>query len=185
MADNDLIVSVLRMLQDQQKLTEKTSQLVENLTQDLSRLRGSSDQVGALQVRLESLEREAKNHLSDSKDCQERISRMLYALDGKREQNKDRIAELEKKHEIDMSKLRTELETVIETVTDKVGSKAEQTAEKQGKDIKENLQSFTEFKEKFAWQAGKFGAMAGIGMSILLFILKYLIESGHKLGGNP
>lgn len=180
---NDLIAEVLKMLQDQQKLTQKTGQLVESLTVDLSRLRGSSDQVGLLQARLDSLERECKNHVADSKTCQERVGKLIRELEVKREANKDRITDMEKKHEIDLSKMKAELEEVIEEAVERLRDKTAQRAEGQKKDIDENTKALSDFKEKIAWQAGKIGAVAGIGMSLALWLLKYLIEHGHKLGG--
>jgi len=163
--EKDLIVAVFEMIQDQQKVTRRTGQLLENLMIDLSKVRGASEQVAILAARIEEVERARKACEAGSKECKNNFCRMLDEQESKRELNKDKITGLELQHQKDIEAIRRELQTELlaEIVKLRLSMQLLTT-------------SLADYKEKMAWKAGGIGGTVALIVSLLMGLLAWFVQ---------
>jgi hypothetical protein len=160
-AERDILPTILTLLTKQQRITEHTSRLVENMVADVSRFREQSERLAIMTQKLDSLEKLAADFDKKRLDCIQNVAEQFRLLEEKREQNKDRIGLVEKQladriHEIELASLnrteddRKELEAMISNV-----------------------------RVNVATVAAKYGGVVAILVSLLVGLIQWALGHAH------
>lgn len=143
--------SISRIIQDQQRVSDKISKLIEALASDVGRMNEGTQKLAVLMTRVERLEAQVESHEEKRSACMDGVTERFAVADRKREENKDRITSLER----DVTQ---RLTVIKDTITDQ----------------------FSTMKEKAAYSAGKYGAVTALIVSIVTMILGWVISHAHK-----
>ena len=149
----------------QQKVSEQTNQLVESMLQDVRKAREQSERLAILANRVETLERAQTDWDRKRTECMVSVNEQLRDLEVKREQNKDKIYELEQSLLNRLSTLKSEVHSDLKSAVDPVGSVV------------------GELREKIAFSAGKYGAVVALVISMVMMLVQYLLT--HHTGVPP
>lgn len=153
---------VFQALRDSQKVTERTSNLIESVLKDVQRMREQSETLAVIKSRLDALETLVREREKGCGPCQKDLEDQIRDLDKRREENKDRIAEVERL-----------LATKIETVKEGLQAKMD-------KHEVESTGKFMTLSDKVSAQGGKYGAIASIVISLIFLALNWILHHGDK-----
>lgn len=154
---DDQIQAIYQLLLKQQRIGEDTTGLVDSIVKDLAKTREYGERLAIIASRLETLERVTNEWDRKRNDCSTAILQQLQAIEAKREQTKDRIAQLEST----MAREVGNCGDRIRLTTDSIISPLEKT--------------IGELREKTAFNAGKYGAVVALITSVLMMLLQYIL----------
>jgi len=162
---SDVLPAIFQLLKEQQRVSERTGELVESIVRDISRLREQSERVAILMNRMDAIENAMADFDEKRMACLENVAESFRMAEDKRERNKDKIVELGQKFSDQCAQIREQFSTKIQGIE---------------KDCSEKIRGLesqiTTTREKVAYSAGGYGAIAAILASLISFLLQHLIK---------
>ena len=167
------VSSLLRLVLEQQRAIKD---LIEDITKDIDHLKDKTDDISVIKARLESLEK-SQNICQNAKgECQLRIERTFNEIVQKREGLNSKIASVElelSKRINDQSKECTKgIELIRLELENKVGSKTKEIFDVI-KDIQIDIKGLS---KATSYEAGKYGGIVALIITIIMFLAKTLWE---------
>lgn len=157
--------AIFQLLKEQHRVSERTGELVESIVRDISRLREQSERVAILMNRMDGIEKAMGDFDEKRMACLENVAENFRMAEDKRERNKDKIVELGQKFFDQCIQIREQFSTKIQVIE---------------KDCSEKIRGLesqiTTTREKVAYSAGGYGAIAAILASLISFLLQHLIK---------
>jgi hypothetical protein len=137
------------LLEEHQRVAERTGDLVESLVQDLAKMKDQSERLAVMASRLDALERHVSESDKHCDICQKDIITQMKELERKREENKDKI---------------------IKVASDATAALQLHT--------KEATDAFTTIKVEMAKIAAKYAVGSGIAATTLWFLIQWVVKHG-------
>lgn len=158
----DILPTILTLLTKQQRITEHTSRLVESMVSDISRFREQSERFAIMSNKLDNLEKLAADFDKKRMDCLQNVAEQFRSMEDKREQNKDRIAEVEKR----LGERIYEIELALRDQADG--------------DRKEIDRIIGDVRVNVASVAARYGGVVAIIISLLVGLLQWALGHAHS-----
>ncbi len=158
----DLLQDILALLSRQQRVSEHTSHLVESMVGDVGRFREQSERLAILHNRIEAIERIVADFDRRRLDCIENVSEQFQRMDEKRENTKDRIAEIEKRLESRIYEIEL---TLRESSCD------------ERKDLEKMI---SDVRVDVATVAAKYGSVVAVVVSLVIALVQWAMGHAHK-----
>jgi hypothetical protein len=162
---SDILPAIFQLLQEQQRVSERTGELVESIVRDISRLREQSERIAILTNRMDGVEKAMEDFNEKRMACLENVAKSFRMADEKRERNKDKIIEISQQFSDQCIQIREQFSAKIQVIE---------------KDCSEKIRGLesqiTTTREKVAYSAGGYGAIAAILASLISFLLQHLIK---------
>lgn len=160
--DKELVAAVFRLLQDQNKLAEKTGNLLEAVLQDMHKYREQSERFIQLESKLDSIGKSFNGFEKRCKECASECEDRFKELEKRREENKDKITELTLVNANNFGVIKELLNEKLEKTKTEFAAKHEILA----KDV--------------ATTAGKYGGLVAVILSLLMMLLQWVITHAPK-----
>jgi len=151
---SDVLPAIFQLLKEQQRVSERTGELVESIVRDISRLREQSERIAILTNRMDGVEKAMEDFNEKRMACLENVAENFRMAEDKRERNKDKIVELGQRFSDQCAQIREHVATQIRGLESQI----------------------TTTREKVAYSAGVYGAIAAILASLISFLLQHLIK---------
>lgn len=176
LSETDPLPTIFNLLVKQQRVSEQTNRLIESMVSDVSKAREQSERLAILANRVENLERSSIEFDRRRTDCMASVVDQFRSLEAKREQNKDRIALLEQELTRQVLALKSEF-------TEKLQRSDEELRDKVDESVNPVESIVSELREKIAFNAGKYGGIVALVISILMMLIQWVIS--HPVAPKP
>lgn len=166
-SDGDSAIQTLfELAVKQQTVSEQTNRLVQSMLDDVRGAQQLGERLAILINRVETLER-------GRTECMSSVMAQLRDLDLKREQNKDKINQVEQDLSRQLSTLKTELHMELKRSDEELRDKVDETVDPVERVI-------GEMREKIAFNAGKYGGAVALIISLLMMLVQYVLTHPTK-----
>lgn len=165
----DPLPTIFQLLVKQQRVSEQTNRLVESMVSDVSKAREQSEKIAILSNRVENLERSMLDFDRRRTQCIASLVEQFRDLEMKREQNKDRICQVEQELTRQLLACKSDLAKEIQRSDEELRDRVDESVNPVEKII-------SELREKIAFNAGKYGAMVALVISILMMLIQWVIN---------
>jgi len=177
--EKDPLPTIFQLLVKQQRVSEQTNRLVESMVNDVSKAREQSEKIAILVNRVENLERSALEFDRRRTECVASVVEQFRDLEAKREQNKDRIAQLEQELTRQISSLKAEIGKEIQRSDEELRHGVEEAVRPIQKDV-------SDLREKIAYNGGKYGGIVALVISLIMMLIQWVISHPtHILKPGP
>lgn len=166
--DKDPLPTIFQLLIKQQRVSEQTNRLIESMVGDVSKAREQSERLAILINRVENLERGQVDFERRRTECMASVVEQFRDLDGKREQNKDKISQVEQSLLQQIATLKAEMQKDLKRSDEELRERVDQTVDPVEKLI-------GEMREKIAFSAGKYGGLVALIISLVAMLLQYVL----------
>lgn len=168
-SDSAAIQTLFQLIVKQQQVSEQTNRLVQDMLTDVRGAQNLGEKLAILSNRVENLER-------GRTECMGSVMAQLRDLDSKRELNKDRIAQVEQSCLQKLSSLKADLQRELQQSDEELRERVDQTVDPVEKLI-------GEMREKIAFNAGKYGGIVALVISLVTLLLQYILN--HPIPKQP
>lgn len=172
--EKDPLPTIFQLLVKQQRVSEQTNRLVESMVSDVGKAREQSERIAILANRVDTLERSAMEIERKRTECIASVVEQFRDLDSKREQNKDRIAQVEQDLTRQILALKSEFARELQRSDEELRDRVEES-------VNPVESVISELREKIAFNAGKYGGIVALVISILMMLIQWVIT--HPAGG--
>jgi len=156
------IQTLFQLALKQQAVGEQTNRLIQSMLDDIRGVQQSGEKLAILANRIETIERSCG-------ECKGSTLAQVRELDLKREANKDRISQVEQSCLQQVSALRSELHRGLQQADEQLRNKLDSSVGTVERVI-------SELREKVAFNAGKFGGIVALVISIVAMLLQYVLS---------
>lgn len=156
------IQTLFQLALKQQAVGEQTNRLMQSMLDDIRGVQQSGEKLAILANRIETIERSCG-------ECKGSMLAQVRELDLKREANKDRISQVEQSYLQQVSALRSELHRELQQADEQLRNKLDSSVGTVERVI-------SELREKVAFNAGKFGGIVALVISIVAMLLQYVLS---------
>jgi len=167
--EKDPLPHIFQLLLKQQRVSEQTQRLVESMVGDVSKAREQSEKIAIMANRIETLERSAVDFDRKRVECIASMVEQFRDLEGKREQNKDRINQVEQEMFRQIAQAKSELTKEMARSEEELRHSIEDAVDPLEKDM-------AGLREKIAHIAGKYGGIVALVISIVMMIVQWVIS---------
>lgn len=167
-SERDRLLTIFSLLVKQQRVSEQTNRLIKSMVSDVSKAREQSEKLAILANRVENLERASMEFERRRNDCIASVLEQFRAVEIKREENKDRIAQLERDLSRQIGSLKAEFAKELQRSDEELRDKLDESV-----NPVESLVS--ELREKIAFNAGKYGGIVALVISLLMMLVQWVI----------
>jgi DNA repair exonuclease SbcCD ATPase subunit len=167
------LASLLRLVLEQQR---GIRDLIEDITKDIDHLKEKSDNISVIKTKLESLEKNLNGCQSAKGDCQTRIERVFSEIIQKREGLNQKIASVE----LELTKRIESNSRECANNLERVRSELENKHEKKSEIIFDSIKDLQQDVKKLTGEAGKYGGIIALIVSIIMFLAKALWDHTFK-----
>lgn len=167
-SERDPLPTIFSLLVKQQRVSEQTNRLIESMVSDVGKAREQSEKLAILANRVENLERACMEFERRRTECIASVLDQFRAAEIKREENKDRIAQLERDLSRQMGSLKSEFAKELQRVDEEMRDRLDDSV-----NPVETLVS--ELREKIAFNAGKYGGMAALIVSLVMMLIQWVM----------
>lgn len=158
--------TIFNLIVKQQAVSEQTNRLVEGIMNDVSKVREQSERLAILVNRVETMERAVAELSKLRNDCVSGLTEQIKSLDQKREENKDRITQVEQRIGREISQLRSDYMKDLDNQMNPVEA------------------VISELREKVALNAGKYGGAVALVISLVMMLIQWVM-SHPPTGAKP
>lgn len=156
MVADETLQAIYQLLLKQQKLAEDTARLVDALVSDVGRTRDHSERLAIVMNRVDSIERMTAEWDRKRSECSSSVIQQIQQLETKREATKDRISQIE----LDLQRRMSDSINPVE-------------------------KAISELREKIAFNAGKYGGIVALIISVLMMLVQWVIGHGTHPTKGP
>ncbi len=160
--------TIFQLLVRQQRVSKQTNRLVESMIADVSKAREQSERIAILTNRIETVERTILDFDRKRSECIASMVDQMRELEAKREANKDRIAFVEQELTRQIAAIRSEFARELQRSDEEMREKVDQS-------VNPVESIVAELREKIAFNAGKYGGIVDLVISILMMLLQWVI----------
>lgn len=160
--DKELVTAVFQLLQDQNKLAKKTSDLLETVLQDMHKYREQSERFIQLEGKLDGIIKSFNGFEKRCAECSKECEDRFRDLEKRREENKDKITELSLVHANNLGIIKELMNEKFEKTKAEFVSKHEVLL----KDV--------------ATTSGKYGGLVAFILSLVMMLLQWVITHVPK-----
>lgn len=166
--EKDPLPTIFQLLIKQQRVSEQTNRLIESMVSDVSKAREQSERLAILVNRVENIEKSQIEFDRRRVECVASVVDQFRDLDAKREANKDRIAQVEQELMKQISTMRSEIQKELQRSDEELRDKVEESVNPVERVI-------SELREKIAFNAGKYGGIVALVISLLMMLMQYAL----------
>lgn len=171
-SDSAAIQTLFQLIVKQQQVSEQTNRLVQDMLADVRGAQSLGERIAILINRVETLER-------GRTECMASVMAQLRDLDSKRELNKDRIAQVEQSLTQQVASLRSDLQKDLQRSDEELRDRLDDSVNPVEKVI-------SELREKIAFNAGKYGGLVALIISVLMMLVQWVLTHGaHSTKPGP
>lgn len=170
-SDSAAIQTLFQLIVKQQQVSEQTNRLVQDMLTDVRGAQNLGEKLAILINRVETLER-------GRTECMGSVMAQLRDLDSKREFNKDRIAQVEQSCLQQLSSLKADLQKELQRSDEELRDRLDDSVNPVEKVI-------SELREKIAFNAGKYGGLVALIISMLMMLVQWVISHGTHPTKGP
>ena len=171
-SDSAAIQTLFQLIVKQQQVSEQTNRLVQDMLADVRGAQSLGERIAILINRVETLE-------LGRTDCMASLMAQLRDMDSKRELNKYRIAQVEQSLTQQVASLRSDLQKDLQRSDEELRDRLDDSVNPVEKVI-------SELREKIAFNAGKYGGLVALIISVLMMLVQWVLTHGaHSTKPGP